>query len=348
MLAAVLHAPGDVRIENVEDPVIRKSTDALVRVVATSVCGSDLWPYRGNPAPPAPQRIGHEFVGVVEEVGTEVRGLRPGVFVLAPFMYCDNSCAHCRLGMTSNCELGGGWGRPDRAGDPVDAGQGQYVRVPLADGTLVPTPCLPGHEQIADLLTLTDVMGTGHHAAKSANVGPGRSVVVVGDGAVAICAVLAAHRLGADQIIIMSRNPARQKLARIAGATDVVGLRGQEGIQAVLDRLGGVGADSVLECVGTNESMEQAIGAVRPGGHIGYVGVPHGSELPIGRLFWSNVHIAGGPAPIRAYLPELLSDVLDGNLAPGFVFDEKLPLERIKDAYAAMDERRSLKVMLTP
>jgi threonine dehydrogenase-like Zn-dependent dehydrogenase len=347
--ATLIHAPRDIRVEDVPDPAVRRPTDALVRVVAACVCGSDLWPYRGVTSVDEPRRIGHEFVGVVEEVGTEVSTLSAGDFVIAPFALSDNTCVHCRNGVQTSCAQSAWWGGEDTDGLPIDGGQGQAVRVAMADGTLVATPEQPDESMVASLLTLSDVMGTGHHAALAAGVTKGSTVVVVGDGAVGQCAVLAAVRLGAERVVAMSRHADRQALARSFGATDVVAERGDEGVAAVHELLGGIGADAVLECVGTKESMQQAIDATRPGGRVGYVGVPAGgSELPIRQLFSSNVSVGGGVAPVRAYIPELLDDVLSGALDPGRVFDLVLPLEQAPEAYAAMDERRSIKTMLRP
>jgi hypothetical protein len=348
--ATLIHGPRDIRVEDVPDPQVSLPTDALVRVTAACVCGSDLWPYRGVTDVHEPRRIGHEFVGVVEEVGSEVRTLRTGDFVVAPFALSDNTCVHCRHGVHTSCEHGTWWGGRDEAGLPVDAGQGEAVRVPMADGTLVAAGRdLPDDSMLASLLTLSDVMGTGHHAARSAGVGPGTTVVVVGDGAVGLCGVLAARRLGAERIVAMSRHDDRAALARDFGATDVVAERGPDGVARVEELLGGIGADAVLECVGTKESMDQAIAAARPGGRVGYVGVPAGgAELPIGTLFGRNVSVGGGVAPVRAYLEELLADTLSGAIDPGRVFDLVLPLEKAPDAYAAMDERRSIKTMLRP
>ena len=349
MRATLIHGPRDIRVEDVPDPQVKLPTDALVRVVAACVCGSDLWPYRGVVETTEPRRIGHEFVGVVEELGSEVATLQVGDFVIAPFTLSDNTCVHCRNGVHTSCEHGASWGGEDEQGLPIDAGQGEAVRVPMADGTLVPTPERPDESMVASLLTLSDVMGTGHHAALAAGVGPGTTVVVVGDGAVGQCAVLAARRLGAERVIAMSRHADRQRLARDLGADDIVEERGEAGVQRVTELLGGIGADAVLECVGTKESMQQAIDAARPGGRVGYVGVPAGgAELPIRQLFSSNVSVGGGIAPVRAYLPELLDDVLSGAIDPGRVFDLTLPLEQAAEAYVAMDERRSIKTMLRP
>jgi threonine dehydrogenase-like Zn-dependent dehydrogenase len=349
MRATMIYGTRDIRVEDVPDPVIRFPTDAVVRVVASCVCGSDLWPYRGVSPIDEPRRIGHEFVGVVEETGADVRSVSPGDFVIAPFVISDNTCRHCRRGITTSCERGAAWGSPDRDGALADGCQGERVRVPLADGTLVATPDHPDPALVPGLLTLSDVMCTGHHAAVSAGVMAGSTVAVVGDGAVGLCAVLAARRLGAERVIAMSRHADRQALAREFGATDIVSERGDEGVAAVKELLGGVGADSVLECVGTKESMDQSLRSTRPGGYVGYVGVPAGGpELPIGYLFSRNVNVAGGVAPARAYLPELLPDVLDGTIDPGRVFDLDLPLSQAAEAYAAMDERRAVKVLLRP
>jgi threonine dehydrogenase-like Zn-dependent dehydrogenase len=347
--ATLIHAPRDIRVEDVPDPEIRRATDAVVRVVAACVCGSDLWPYRGVTPTTEPHRIGHEFVGVVEDLGSDVSTLNIGDFVIAPFALSDNTCVHCRDGVHTSCENGAWWGGEDRHGLPIDAGQGEAVRVAMADGTLVATPDQPDNSMIASLLTLSDVMGTGHHAAVAGRAGPGSTVVVVGDGAVGLCGVLAAVRLGAERVIAMSRHADRQVLAREFGATDVVAERGEDGVARVHELLGGIGADAVLECVGTKESMQQAIDATRPGGRVGYVGVPAGgSELPIRQLFSNNISVGGGVAPVRGYIPELLADVLAGAIDPGRVFDLTLPLEQAPEAYAAMDERRSIKTMLRP
>ncbi len=348
MKATLIHATKDIRVEDVPDPRIVLPSDALVRVTASCVCGSDLWPYRGINEVTEPRRIGHEFVGIVEEVGSDVSTLRTGDFVIAPFTYSDNTCPHCRAGVQTACDQGGGYGSPDPAGHLVDGGQGEWVRVPVADGTLVATPEVPDEAMLPSLLALSDVMGTGWHAAVSARVQRGQTVVVVGDGAVGLCGVLAAARMGADRIVAMSRHTPRQEVARAFGATDVIAERGAEGVAAVLELTDGVGADAVLECVGTGESMQQAFDSLRPGGFVGYVGVPHDVDVPIGQMFGKNLNIAGGIAPVRAYLEQLRDDVLDGQLDPGKVFDLTLPLEQVADGYAAMDERRAIKVMLRP
>ena len=349
MRATVLHAPGDIRLEQVPDPQIQLPTDAVVRVVAACVCGSDLWGYRGIEPTRQPRRIGHEFVGVVEDVGSAVATIRPGDFVVAPFSICDNTCVHCRNGVQTSCLHGGWWGSVNGDGLLADGGQGEYVRVPQADGTLVAAPGVPDDALLPSVLTCSDVMGTGHHAALAARVGPGSTVVVVGDGAVGLCGVLAAHRLGAERIVAMSRHTSRQALATRFGATDIVAERGAAGVAHVNDLLGGIGADSVLECVGTKESMQQALDCARPGGMVGFVGVPAGGpELSVGQMFNTNVGVAGGVAPVRSYIPALLADVWSGAIEPGLVFDLTLPLEQVADAYAAMDAREAIKVMLRP
>jgi threonine dehydrogenase-like Zn-dependent dehydrogenase len=347
MRATILHGTRDIRVETVGDPQLVHPTDALVRVVAACVCGSDLWVYRDWQSG-RKLRMGHEFVGVVEEVGAQVQGVRPGQFVIAPFVASDGTCVNCRNGVMTSCLGGAAWGMRDAQGVRVDAGQGEYVRVPVADGTLVAVPEEPDEALLPHLLTLSDVMGTGHHAARLAGVAKGGTVVVVGDGAVGLCGVLASRRLGAERIVIMSRHPDRQALARDFGATDVVASRGDEGIAAVLDLFDGVGADSVLECVGTGAAMQQALASVRPGGRVGFVGIPHGVELDAGQMFARNVTVGGGVAPVRAYLEELLADVLAGSIDPGRVFDRQVSLDEAPEAYAAMDERRAIKVMLRP
>jgi len=350
MLATIIHGDHDVRLEEVPDPQLTDSgNDAIVRVVAACVCGSDLWPYRGVTDTPRPKRIGHEFVGIVEQVGASVARVKVGDFVIAPFYDCDMTCVNCRNGVSTSCLDGGWWGSDDRHGGFADGAQGERVRVPHADGSLVATPSQPKPEQVPGLLTLADVMGTGHHAAVSAGVTAGSTVVVVGDGAVGLCAVIAAKRLGASRIVAMSRNPERSALAREFGATDVVEARGAEGAKAVKALFDGIGADCVLECVGTKESMDQALRSARPGGMVGYVGVPNGGpELPIGVMFGTNIGVNGGVAPVRNYIEELLPEVLDGRITPGRVFDLELPLAEVAEAYAAMDERRAIKVLLRP
>jgi threonine dehydrogenase-like Zn-dependent dehydrogenase len=317
-------------------------TDAVVRVALTCVCGSDLWYYRGQSDYAAGSPIGHEFVGVVEQVGDGVQNIAKGDLIIAPFFYSDGSCPNCRAGITSACVAGGGWGV-----NGIDGGQGEAVRVPLADGTLVKVPG-SGHSDktLASLLTLSDVMCTGHHAAISAGVEKGDIVAIVGDGAVGLCAIIAAKRLGAQRIISLSRNPARQNLAQEFGATDIIAERGEEANEAVLKLTDGIGADASLECVGTNEAMQTALAIARPGSMVGYVGVPHGIEIPVENIFYRNVGVHGGPAPVRAYIPELLDDVLKGHINPGRVFDFTTELNGIGEAYAAMDERRAIKSLV--
>jgi threonine dehydrogenase-like Zn-dependent dehydrogenase len=349
MLATVIHAARDIRVEDVPDPVLSTGADAIVRVVAACVCGSDLWPYRGITPTKRPHRIGHEFVGIVEQVGPDVQSVREGDFVIAPFYVCDGTCVNCRNGVSTSCLHGGWWGSDDRFGGFADGGQGERVRVPLADGTLAVVPGPVSDDEIPGLLTLSDVMGTGHHAAVSAGVSSGDAVAVVGDGDVGLCAIIAAKRLGATTIIAMSRHPQRQALAREFGATHIVEERGDAGVEAVRALTGGIGADRVLECVGTKESMDQALRSTRPGGMVGYVGVPNGGpELPVRPMFDRNVGVNGGVAPVRGYIAELLPDVRSGAIRPGRVFDLELPLRDAAEAYAAMDERRATKVLLRP
>jgi threonine dehydrogenase-like Zn-dependent dehydrogenase len=349
MRATLIHGTRDIRLEDVPDPTVQRPTDAVVRIVASCVCGSDLWPYRGVREIREPRRMGHELVGIVEEVGSDVRTVTPGDFVIAPFVLSDGTCPNCRNGIFTSCLHAAGWGSDDEHGLLVDGGQGELARVAMADGTLVRAPEVPDDDLVPSLLALSDVMGTGHHAALSAGVGPGQSVVVVGDGAVGLCAVLASKRLGAERVIAMSRHDDRAALARRFGADDVVAARGDDGAEAIREMTGGIGADAVLECVGTKESMQQALDSTRPGGRVGYVGVPAGGpELPIGQLFSSNVTVGGGVAPVRAYLPELLDDVLAGRLDPGPVFDTTFALADVADAYRGMDERRVIKALLRP
>ena len=338
MRVTTIHGTRDIRIEERPVPRLEEPTDALVRVVASCVCGTDLWPYRGENDITVGDPIGHEVVGVVEEVGASVRHFRPGDFVVVPFCHCDGTCVLCRKGMQAGCQNLG----------ITAGGQGEYARVTQADGSLVKTPGMPDPSMVPALLTLADVMATGWHAAVSARVEPGMSVVVVGDGAVGLCGVLAAAEMGAEQIIAMSRHEPRQAVARTFGATAVVAERGKEGAQAVLELTQGVGADAVLECVGTNESMRTALRSARPGAMVGFVGVPHGVELPVGAMFGRNVGLAGGMAPVRKYLPDLLDRVLDGRLDPSPVFDLTLPLDEVAEGYRAMDERRAIKVLLQP
>jgi threonine dehydrogenase-like Zn-dependent dehydrogenase len=340
MRAAIFGGPGDVTVGDRPDPVIESPTDAIVRVVLACVCGSDLWYFRGE-SPHAIGSIGHEFIGVVEDIGSEVTGLTRGDLVVAPFIYSDMTCPHCLNGSTISCAQGGGFGN-----GTVDGGQGQAVRVPLAASTLVPVPG-SGHTDstLRSLLALSDVMSTGHHAAVCAEVGKGDTVAVVGDGAVGLSGVLAASRLGAERIIALSRHPQRQQLAREFGATDIIADRGDAATQAVLDVTGGIGVDATLECVGTEQSLTTAYAIARPGSTVGIVGVPHG-DVPRAPAFFRNVGWRGGPAPARLYIPELMTDVLDGTIDPGRVFDAEFGLDHIADAYNAMDERRAIKSLI--
>lgn len=333
----MIYAPGDIRFEERPDPTIVASTDAIIRLAATCVCGSDLWPYRGAQPIKAPSPMGHEYCGYVEEVGRDVKSVKKGQFVVGSFFASDNTCPHCHHGYQTSCQ--------NR--EPVVGAQAPYLRVPLADGTLVPTQELPDASMIPSLLASSDVLGTGWFAADAANVRSGATVVVVGDGAVGLLGVLSAKRMGAERIIAMSRHETRQRLAREYGATDIVTARGDEGAERIRDLTNGVGADSVLECVGTQESMWQAIRATRPGGSLSYVGVPHGVELDGAELFFTHVRLHGGPAPVRRYLPELIDLILRKEIDPGKVFDLTLPLAQVAEGYRAMDERRAIKALLT-
>jgi threonine dehydrogenase-like Zn-dependent dehydrogenase len=337
---AVLHAPGDVRVEDRPHPTVEQPTDAVIRLVAACVCGSDLWPYRGIQAMDGPSPMGHEYVGIVEEVGSEVRTVRPGQFVVGSFFASDNTCEICRAGYQSHCV--------NRQPGAATGAQAEYTRVPLADGTLVATPGLPADDLVPSLLAASDVLGTGWFAAVAAEAGPGKTVAVVGDGAVGLLGVLAARQLGAERVIAMSRHESRQRLAGEFGATDVVTERGAEGVARIKELTGGLGAHSVIEAVGTQEAMMQAIHATRPGGHVGFVGVSHDVALPGGELFFSGVHLHGGPAPVRRFLPELIDLVWSRTIDPGRVFDLELPLEQAAEGYRAMDERRAIKAMLRP
>jgi len=341
MRAAVFCGPRCIEVADRPDPVVVAPTDAVVRVVFGCVCGSDLWYYRGE-SPHAPGPIGHEFIGVVEQVGGDVRSIARDDFVVAPFKFSDGTCPHCRAGWTSNCVSGAPFGT-----DGIDGGQGEAVRVPFADGTLVKVPG-SGHsdETMRSLLTLSDVMATGHHAAVSGSVRPGNVVAVIGDGAVGLCAVIAARRLNATRIIALSRHAARQALARTFGATDIIAERGDAAIQAILQMTDGVGVDAALECVGTAQSFATAFAIARPGSMVGFVGVPHGVEVPIDTMFGRNIGLRGGAAPVRRYLPELLDDVLEGRIDPGRVFDVETNLDGVAEAYRAMDERRAIKSLL--
>jgi len=348
MRAAVLRAPGEIVVETFADPVVVKPTDAVVQVVAACVCGSDLWPYRGVSA--GRGRMGHEFLGIVVEVGAEVAAVRTGQLVIAPFLWSCGHCVQCRAGWPTSCLVGGGYGGEDRDGIMVDGGQGEYVRVPQADGTLVVADVTPDDARIPALLSLSDVMGTGYHAARSAGAGSGTTIAVIGDGAVGLCAVLGARHLGAERIVVLSTHPDRAELAVQFGATDVVAARGDEASDAVLDLTDGVGADGVCECVGTQASWATAVAASRPGGTIGWVGVPHEvtEGLPLFPMFRPNIGIRGGTAPARRYLPELLPFVLDGSLDPGPVFDLTVSLDDVGAGYAAMDRREAIKVLVLP
>lgn len=339
MRAVKLYGARDVRVEDVPMPTIREDGDAIIKLAAACVCGSDLWPYRGVDPITEPITTGHEYCGVVQEVGPGVKNIKPGDFVVGSFFASDGTCEICRSGYPSGCL--------DRRGMGGENCQAEYLRVPLADGTLVATPTMPEPDLIPHLLAASDVLGTGWFAAKAAEVGPGKTVAVIGDGAVGLLAVLAAKELGAERIIAMSRHEPRQKLALEFGATDIVTERGDEGVSRIKDLTGGLGVHSALEAVGTQESMMQAIRSTRRGGHVGYVGVLHGVEIPGEELFFSHVHLHGGPAPVRAYLPELIEAIMDRRIAPGNVFDLELPFDAAAEAYAAMDERRAIKALLT-
>ncbi len=338
MRGAVLYGPRDIRFEELPTPAIEEPTDAIIRMSATCVCGSDLWPYRGLQPINGPTPMGHEYCGVVEETGSAVKSVKPGQFVIGSFATSDNTCPHCRYGYQSSCVHR----------EFMLRAQAPFLRVPLADGTLVATPDAPPDDLVPSLLTLSDVMGTGWFAADAANVKPGSTVAVVGDGAVGLLGVLSAGQMGAAKIIAMSRHPSRQKLAREFGATEIVPERGEEAVARIQDLTKGTGADSVLECVGTQEAMQQAIHSTRPGGFIGYVGVPHGVELDGQQLFFTHVHLHGGPAPVRRYLPKLIDLVWSGKINPGKVFDLALPLDQVAEGYRAMDERRAIKALLRP
>ncbi|MGJ3509382.1 zinc-binding dehydrogenase [Enemella sp. A6] len=348
MRGTVLHGPGDIRLDERPDPSIHAPTDAIIEVLATCVCGSDMWWFRGVHRADKPRIIGHEAVGVVREVGSEVRTVRPGDFVITPFLWSDNTCAHCAAGITSSCANGGAFGVPDRHGHPVDGCQGEFIRIPLADGTLVAAPHPEDDAMLASMLGLSDVTTTGWHAAVSAGVAPGDTVVVVGDGAVGQSAVASAVAQGAERVIAMSKYPDRQALARELGATEVLESRGDQAVAEILDLTDGIGADAVLECVGTSESLNSALAMTRPGSKVGFVGIPHDAKPPLGLMFTHNVGLAGGMAPVRHYLPELVARVRDGWTAPGKVFDRVRPLSEVADAYADMDQRRATKVMLRP
>ncbi|MFI8516237.1 zinc-dependent alcohol dehydrogenase family protein [Streptomyces sp. NPDC085481] len=347
MRATTIHAPFDMRVEDVPDPVVQDATDVVVRVVRACICGSDLWAYRGESDRRPGQRIGHEFLGIVEAAGSEVTGFAAGDLVVAPFVWSDGTCAYCAEGLHTSCPNGGFWGSVGS-----DGGQGEAVRVPFADGTLVKLPADAASDDhlLTALLALSDVMGTGHHAALGAGVRKGSTVAVVGDGAVGLCGVLAARRLGAERIIALGRHTARTDIARAFGATDVVAERGEAAEAAVRELTGGHGAHAVIEAVGTEQSMRTAVAITRDGGAIGYVGVPHGSGtgLDLSVMFDRNIALRGGVAPVRAYIPELLPDVLDGTIDPSPVFDLTVGLDGVPGGYQAMDERTALKVLVKP
>lgn len=338
MRATTLHGLKDIRFTEVPDPALQAPTDALVRVAASCICGSDLWNYRGENRIKPAMTIGHECLGIVEEVGASVRSVQPGDLVIVPFVHCDNTCAHCRAGVQSACVNVGF----------TTSGQGEYARVTQADGSLVKVDAEPDAELMPSLLALTDVMATGWHAAVSSGVREGGTAVVVGDGAVGLCGVIAASVMGAEKVVAMSRHADRQKLALEFGATHVVEARGEEGEEQVLELTGGVGADAVLECVGTDQAMRTAFAVARPGATVGFVGVPHGVQLPVQQMFRKNVGLAGGMAPVRRYVDDLLPLVLAGRIQPGRVFDKTLPLAEVADGYRAMDERTAIKVFLQP
>src|SRR5438876_1755764 len=338
MQGTMLYGPRDVRFEDRPEPKITKPTDAIISLSATCICGSDLWPYRGIQPIAQPTPMGHEYCGIVEEVGKEVRNIKRGQFVVGSFATSDNTCAICRDGYQSSCVQR----------EFMSGAQAPFLRVPLADGTLVATSDMPPKELIPSLLATSDVLGTGWFAADAANVKPGSTVLVVGDGAVGLLGVLSAKQMGAERIIAMSRHASRQKLAREFGATDIVTERGDEGVARIKDLTNGIGADAVLECVGTRESMMQAIRCTRKGGYVAYVGVPHGVDLDGQELFYAHVHLHGGPAPVRRFLPKLIDLVWNGKINPGKVFDLTLPLDQVAEGYRAMAERRAIKTLLRP
>ena len=344
MRATVMYGAGDVRVQSVPDARLIEPTDALVDVTRAAICGSDLWPYRTMEPSDTGRRMGHEFIGVVEAVGDDVSTVKPGDLVVSPFLWSDGTCVFCKEGLHTSCLHGGRYGSDD-----VDGGQGEAVHVPQADGTLVVLPVGRDDALMPSLLTLSDVMGTGHHAALSAQVGRGRTVAIVGDGAVGLCGVIAAKRLGAEQIVILGRHPDRIALANEFGATDVVSERGDAAVERVRELTGGFGAHSVLECVGLPESTVTALEIARPGGAVGRVGLPQEEAIPGAvTTFFKNLTISGGPAPARAYIEELLPDVLEGRIEPGRVFDRSIGLEEVPDGYRAMDERKSIKVLIDP
>ena len=344
MRATVMYEAGDVRIEDVPDARLVEPTDALIRVTSAAICGSDLWPYRSMEPTEGGRRMGHEFIGIVEEVGADVRTVKRGELVVAPFLWSDGNCVFCREGLHTSCLHGGRYGDPG-----VDGGQGEAVRVPQADGTLVVLSVEQDDALMPSLLTLSDVMSTGHHAALCAQVGPDKTVVVVGDGAVGLCGVLASKRLGAERVILLGRNPARTALGREFGADEIVTERGEAAVERVRELTDGLGAHSVLECVGPDEAVTTAIGCARPGGAVGRVGIPEGETIPgVHRSFFANLVLAGGPAPARAYIEGLLPDVLEGKIEPGRVFDRTTDLDGVPAGYRAMNDREALKVLIEP
>jgi threonine dehydrogenase-like Zn-dependent dehydrogenase len=344
MRATIIHGAGDIRVENVPDPQLREPTDAVVRVVRACICGSDLWPYRSMPVSERGERIGHEFIGVVEDVGSDVVGLRTGDLVVAPFVWADNTCDFCREGLQTSCRHGGLWAR-----NGIDGGQGEAVRVPQAQGTLVKLPVAEDSVLLPSLLSLSDVLPTGYHCAHTAGITPRTTVTVIGDGAVGLCAVLSAKRLGAERIILMGHHKDRTDLGRKFGATDIVAERGQEGIEKVRELTGGDGTHRVLECVGLMEAIETAFAVVRDGGVVSRVGAPQYAEVPMDfGVFMRNITLTGGVAPARAYIDELLPDALEGKIQPGLVFDHAVGLEEVSDGYRAMANRTALKVLVRP
>jgi threonine dehydrogenase-like Zn-dependent dehydrogenase len=341
--ATLMYAAGDVRVEDVPDAHLIEPTDALVRITRAAVCGSDLWPYKSMEPTDAGRRMGHEFIGVIDAVGDEVRTVKQGDVVVSPFLWSDGTCVFCREGLPSSCLHGGRYGFAD-----VDGGQGEAVRVPQADGTLVVLPVGEDDALMPSLLTLSDVMGTGHHAAVVAKVGPGATVAVVGDGAVGLCGVIASKRLGAERVILLGSNPARIVLGLEFGATDVVSERGDEAVERVRELTGGLGAHSVLECVGLEQALDTGLEIARPGGAVGRVGIPEHDTTATGVAFWKNASIAGGPAPVRAYIEELLPDVLEGRIEPGRVFDRVGSLDEVPEGYRLMNSREVLKFQIEP
>jgi threonine dehydrogenase-like Zn-dependent dehydrogenase len=340
--ATLMYGAGDVRVETVPDARLVEPTDALVRVTRSAICGSDLWPYKSMEPTTTGRRMGHEFIGVVEDVGNDVRTLKNGDLVVSPFVWSDGTCFFCRRGLHISCLHGGRYGL-----DGVDGGQGEAVRVPQADGTLVVLPVKDDDALLPSLLALSDVMSTGHHAALAAKVGPGSSVAVIGDGAVGLCGVIASRRLGAERVILLGRHPERVALGKEFGATEVVSERGDDAVERVRELTDGLGVDSVLECVGLRQAVETALEVARAGGAVGWVGVPEDENVRAGIAFWKNVSIAGGPAPARAYIEELLPDVLEGRIEPGRVFDRTGPLDEVPDGYRLMNDREVLKFQIT-